>query len=413
MPEVSESSGPSPFQPNPPKDTGLLRIQKSDNPGIVQGSSAPIPPMAQLSFSEPDAVSPLDRLFEQHVHLMRQRGLALLSDASIDPSIIQDFISKNFDHLIEGLVSLCIDEVGPSPTEFCILGLGSLSREEASPYSDLDFAIAFKEDSSSNRAYFLTLCSKMNDQLMKLNEHRKPNRGIAFCEGGLNPPYRTGKSNISFGSASLIDTPSNLAKWSGVESLDFDRRQNSASQGVVKKALQQVHMMCGDKKLFDELQSSRHHILDTKLPSSKLVRQETALSLLRSATPISKSTASSLDLKNSLARPLQEIVGGLSLFFGIDEPNIVKACDHLVKAGHLHPDSGKQMKEYYNLAYTLRARAQIDAKKEVDNIKLDGSDSFVSPEILQKLESFQPLLLLLRQKQAQFCENGGVPNPFA
>ena len=71
------------------------------------------------------------------------------------------------------------------------------------------------------------------------------------------------------------------------------------------------------------------------------------------------------------------------------------------------------MKEYYNLAYTLRARAQIDAKKEVDNIKLDGSDSFVSPEILQKLESFQPLLLLLRQKQAQFCENGGVPNPFA
>jgi signal-transduction protein with cAMP-binding, CBS, and nucleotidyltransferase domain len=416
MTDAVDPSRIPPHLPDAAESAASLHVTKGEDAGLVPAPSDLLPLSGELSVATAAKMDPLESLFGQYVHLMRDRGLALLGEAEIEPAVVQDFISKNFDSLVGGLAEICMAEIGPPPTEFCILGLGSLSREEASPYSDLDFAIAIKEDSPVNRNYFLSLCTKMNEKLMKLNEHRKPNRGIAFCEGGLNPHYTVGRSNIAFGSLALLDTPEQLAKWSSPELPDFDRRKNSASEGVIKKALQQTHLMFGDEKLFVELETRRKGILDSPLPAPKppitLVRQANALTLLEGSTPLGKSTAASLDLKNTLARPLQEIVGGLSLFYGIDEPNIVRAIDKLVKAGHLDPDLGGPMKEYYNLAYMLRAQAQLGARKEVDNIKLDGSDAFVTPELVAKLEAFQPLLLILRQKQGQFCENAGTPNPF-
>jgi len=48
----------------------------------------------------------------------------------------------------------CIEVLGDPPCRYAYIALGSLAREEATPYSDLESAILIEEDAVSNKEYW-------------------------------------------------------------------------------------------------------------------------------------------------------------------------------------------------------------------------------------------------------------------
>ena len=92
----------------------------------------------------------------------------------------------------------CCQVAGPAPCAFSIIGLGSMSRKEVTPYSDLEFAILLdhenKTPSSEQRQYFRFLTYLIQVQIIKLGETVLPSLGIS----SLNDFYSKSKKDDWF-----------------------------------------------------------------------------------------------------------------------------------------------------------------------------------------------------------------------
>jgi signal-transduction protein with cAMP-binding, CBS, and nucleotidyltransferase domain len=365
----------------------------------------------------------LERTYIQIVENMRSYANDALLKPESNTVEIQEKISGYYDALIGALIQEAIKKVGPPPTAFAVLGLGSLSRNEASPYSDLDFAFLIKEDTSGNRLYFNKLTSEMQLLVANLQETHPKKRGIAFCMGGLNPPYLLKSQPL--GSSALIDTPQNFAEWMKEETPpeNFDRRSNNASSAALEKSVLQTHLMYGDQDLFDHFQKARLEIL--KAPALNLstltgeqntVQEAKGLKVMKGeASGLEKGhVKDTLDLKSKIVRPIQNTVMGLCLFYGIDENNTSKAIDRLQKEGHLNKDIAHYMQKIYQLAYRLRAQAHLTYKKEIDEVKIHGTEieKFLSPKDIEELQQSQAILLDIKSKSDIFVKSNGNKNIF-
>ena len=92
----------------------------------------------------------------------------------------------------------CCQVAGPAPCAFSIIGLGSMSRKEVTPYSDLEFAILLdhenKTPSPEQRQYFRFLTYLIQVQIIKLGETVLPSLGIS----SLNDFYSKSKEDDWF-----------------------------------------------------------------------------------------------------------------------------------------------------------------------------------------------------------------------
>ncbi|KIC75205.1 hypothetical protein DB42_AK00050 [Neochlamydia sp. EPS4] len=131
----------------------------------------------------------------------------------------------------EQLAIQVFDNLGAVPCEYAMIAFGSLAREEMTPYSDLEFGILIKEDSSVNREYFKSFTILLHLQVINLGETILPalnipclkvinffdgvtSRGFAFdgagVEGkGCKTPLGNGKT------FELIQTPEMMAQYIG------------------------------------------------------------------------------------------------------------------------------------------------------------------------------------------------------
>ena len=93
----------------------------------------------------------------------------------------------------------CNQIAGPAPCNFSIIGLGSMSRQEVTPYSDLEFSILIEDENSKypsqeQRQYFRFLTHFIQVQIIKLGETILPSIGIS----SLNNFYSKNKEDDWF-----------------------------------------------------------------------------------------------------------------------------------------------------------------------------------------------------------------------
>jgi tetratricopeptide (TPR) repeat protein len=114
---------------------------------------------------------------------------------------IESMYKKIYDDMKCLLVDIlfhCSQIAGPAPCNFSIIGLGSTSRKEVTPYSDLEFSILVDDNSKTpspeQRQYFRFLTYFIQIQIIKLGETILPSVGIS----SLNDFYSKNKEDDWF-----------------------------------------------------------------------------------------------------------------------------------------------------------------------------------------------------------------------
>jgi PAS domain S-box-containing protein len=123
------------------------------------------------------AASGVDELAAIHERLPRL--VAALVDSGAKPRNVTRVVTATLDATAQRLIALAMDRMGPAPTPFAFLALGSEGREEKTLVSDQDNAIVYADvppdRAQAASAYFLHLGADVCDGLAKI--------GYPHCKG--------------------------------------------------------------------------------------------------------------------------------------------------------------------------------------------------------------------------------------
>jgi CBS domain-containing protein len=123
------------------------------------------------------AASGVDDLAAIHERLPRLVGA--LVDSGAKPRNVTRVVTATLDATVNRLVALAIERMGPPPTAFAFVALGSEGRDEKTLVSDQDNAIVYADVASDQEpgvsAYFLQLGSDVCDGLATI--------GYPHCKG--------------------------------------------------------------------------------------------------------------------------------------------------------------------------------------------------------------------------------------
>jgi hypothetical protein len=124
----------------------------------------------QVDFECDPGVMPLDE--EQRVVLEKRRTNLI--------STLFRQISKDMIGFMQMLIEECTSVLGNAPCRFAVIGLGSLARNEMTPYSDMEFAILLEDgaETESNLVYFRNITRYLHLKVLNLGETILPSMGI-------------------------------------------------------------------------------------------------------------------------------------------------------------------------------------------------------------------------------------------
>jgi predicted nucleotidyltransferase len=111
-------------------------------------------------------------------------------------------INTELRSFIQKLIEECKQVLGPPPCGHAFICFGSLARDEATPYSDLEFGVLLKEgaDNETNKNYFRRLTQLLNIKVLNLGETTPRMQDIAelreigLCGRYSVPPNKPGFS---------------------------------------------------------------------------------------------------------------------------------------------------------------------------------------------------------------------------
>jgi PAS domain S-box-containing protein len=135
--------------------------------------------------------SSLEQIAEAHDRLPAL--VKAVVDSGADTRYVNRIISGVSDAVVQRLLAIALDELGPAPVPFAFLTLGSEGREEQTLLTDQDNALLYddppKDKAEETAAYFLSLGTLVCDRLDQLGYH--------YCEGGVmakNPRWNLSRS---------------------------------------------------------------------------------------------------------------------------------------------------------------------------------------------------------------------------
>ena len=108
-------------------------------------------------------------LRRQELQAMRKHSIASLQTKGFSPTILQN-LSTSFSSILSNLILDAQKLLGPPPVTWSCLGLGSMSRGEMCPYSDIEFAFVIEKETPQALDYFRRLARLLQIQVINLGE---------------------------------------------------------------------------------------------------------------------------------------------------------------------------------------------------------------------------------------------------
>lgn len=323
-------------------------------------------------------------------------------------------LSQSYKELLCDLLEEAIRLKGQEPpTRFAMVGLGSMSRDEICPYSDVEFLFLIEDDCEKNRAYFRSISRLMELFIINLGEtsfkiirgeESLTPSGFSLDIGGISP---FGDWDGKERTYELIGSPQVLA--------DFQYLDNI----ILVNAMATSCLITGDKGLFDHYQSEVNAILNAILSDRRRLRQRRALELiegdLQEFQPqlnLRKIKLGVFGVKKELYRPLQSLISNLALCYGAGRGNGFERIDRLKEIRVISTTGAVQLKRAFRLIFELRIKAHLFYREECELLHQRGSDAsrggyLVTSKIRLEITEIYRILIPLHQKTLEFL-NGNI-----
>eukprot|EP00058_Branchiostoma_floridae_P003787 XP_002589275.1 hypothetical protein BRAFLDRAFT_102517 [Branchiostoma floridae] len=315
--------------------------------------------------------------------------------------------TSNMKAFVCDMVDECIAVIGDPPSKYAIIGLGSLAREEMTPYSDLEFAILIEEgrDGEDTKQYFRTLTNLLHLKVVNLGETILPSLAIKTLndytsgKGNDNWFFDDGPNGFAFDGAMpwackipLGRPPTENKPWS-VELIGTpaDLARNQTEEMVLKEGynladvLSKVTFVTGNRFLVDDYNRRVRAILCQQVDpvdqtdadgcsgGSKLTigQRKASITLCEDLTRFSADVCLTdlgrlYQVKKEIYRLPTLMVNGLATFHGLYEQTPWDAVTQL------HSDGVLNAEAIHNLHFVLAFASEVRLRSYLANERGKG-----------------------------------------
>lgn len=276
---------------------------------------------------------------------------------------IKNLMKKMFDEGVEHLKQQGLEP----PTKYCIVGLGSIAREEAGPFPDFDHIIVVEHKTQAAVEYFLRLNQYVADRVYRLGESLEGNKpGLRFCWGDLNPPHQSYETRYSI-------TPTFRGR------IDLLVEPIAGPTKIQLKDVRDGVAFCGSDLDLYETYKQTVFPIDPVQQSNDIQHQvytdlQSRVNSLRpgqfsSPAPITAiKLPALLNIKEDLCRLPAGTIGALSVYYGISAPTTLGRLEVLKKEGYLDQDLATRLETVMTLLIKWRIQVQSAHGQEFEYV---------------------------------------------
>ena len=351
-------------------------------------------------------------------------------------------IHNDMTNFVADIFFHCSEIAGPAPCNYSIVGLGSTSRKESTPYSDLEFAILLDESNAQGetiqqgtREYFRFLTYLIQVQIIKLGETILPSLGIA----SLNDYYSENiqddwffddviPKGFSFDGMMpwACKTPLGKKEWRGQpaqeyimtinEMLELQNVPTGSSDDSTQTAnvFSTVCHLFGDEKLTKTYQQRLSNLLTNA--ERKKVFQLQVLAIIQSLSDNycidcidSNNLGTQQDVKKEVYRLSSLLLEQLSKFFGIFNRSSWQSIRELNEKKIISEDGANNLLTTLSITTELRLQCyqkhgrQKEALPTVPQLSISEKESTPCSSTAALVRLYQSLLPL-KDVAAQILE---------
>ena len=256
---------------------------------------------------------------------------ALLA-ARLDPVMIAQLVARLNDALLRPILRWAEADLGPAPTQWAWLALGSEGRMEQTLLTDQDNALAFADEGAGARAWFQAFAERVNDDL--------ESAGFPRCPGGYmarNWLGTTGEWRGRFRDWIHQPTPQGLVE----AAIFFDHRRVAGRLDL--------------EPLQDEVSEARNQPIFLRAMAGEALRFAPPKMLLLRM----RGGASGVDLKKQGISPIVFLARCYALELGTSVRHTLGRIDAVVRGGLLDAETGGNVSEAYRFLVGLRLRLHL------------------------------------------------------
>lgn len=280
---------------------------------------------------------------------------------------IQKTLTDDLKQVLVELITDAMQLLGKPPkVRWACMGMGSMSRGEMCPFSDIEFAFLIDKEGGEALSYFRNLAKILEIQTINLGEtkfpvylgidtlHPSPTpSGFSMDIGGITP---LGVSDWY----ELIGTPETLARFVSSRWI----RDNL----ILANAMNTVCYIMGEQKLVEIYENESRKVLKEpfRKGENKSNREAIALNLLKGHLhefepdlSKSKEELKAFGIKKELYRPFQEILNCFAIYFELNAKGTFERIDELTKRGIFTPQGAQNLRKAIQLVLKLRVETHL------------------------------------------------------
>ncbi|CAH1774108.1 unnamed protein product, partial [Owenia fusiformis] len=284
--------------------------------------------------------------------------------------------------MIQKMVNDCLKNMKPMTFPWAFIGLGSFSRHEMTPYSDIEFAALIGEgsDTPQNKAKLAALCDFFELKVINLGETIVPAMGVKslndYSEGGENWFFdsitprgfsfdadmpKACKFPRGLGGNELIQTPSKMAN---IQNL------NSFGPDGLAEVLTSATFIMGDKTLYDDYIIQLKKSLKIGNTGQKRAIKTIKEDNVKYGTPFLgvRSEGSIFHVKREIFRFPSLMIMNLGMYFGVVSKPPWEIISELESMGVLSRDIAHNLMVLWAIGNQLRLQTYCTIKAQRDNI---------------------------------------------
>jgi hypothetical protein len=296
----------------------------------------------------------------------RRRHLAVLQDQD---GVTAAKLGRLWSETVMEILVRLFEENLPLhvPCRFALCVVGSLTRREACPSSDVDGFLLVERATPEIRKHFAETVKKVAETLA--TGFRGAQNGLHFCSGGLSPVH-------------LMDTPANLLREiEGLSTINdhlLGVRESTFLYGY--EPLHDTFRTLVDAWFAEREAAGGQSVLDRL---DRLVRDTQRSKEIPTADHFTEAVPrGDLNIKDVLLRPFQQFAALLASRFGVTATSSRDRVEQLIRRGHLSNANGWLLINSLEDLEKMRTRHHLAANREWDQIWINH------PELGQKIRRY-------------------------